>query len=182
MHLQTKCHFGIGWLFTPTYFCCYKKRRSINQHIPWTSQCSIRFPLNNNFTNHIFTKIRNEIKKSRVEASDSDIRLFRNSIISSEEKHHVSIRKFTDFYCLEELRDLLFHTQEYQFNLRQVRECLAELKLEFCGFKQDNLVQKFKLTNTGLNDPYDLLKWHSFEENNPGAFIQMYQFWCQKIY
>ena len=82
---------------------------------------------------------------------------------------------------MSELRDLLFHVQEHRFTIPQIRDCLYELGLEFCGFENDKLVQNFKLNNTGADDTYDLDKWHAYEEANPNAFIGMYQFWCQKL-
>ena len=57
----------------------------------------------------------------------------------------------------------------------------TEHKVKFCGFENDSIVQKFKVSNTGSNDPYDLDKWQSYEEANPRTFASMYQFWCQKI-
>jgi len=53
--------------------------------------------------------------------------------------------------------------------------------LKFCGFENDSIVQKFRVSNTGSNDPYDLDKWQGYEEANPMAFASMYQFWCQKV-
>ena len=38
------------------------------------------------------------------------------------------------------LRDLLFHVQEHRFNLLQIRDCLAQLGLKFCGFEIEKVV------------------------------------------
>ena len=67
------------------------------------------------------------------------------------------------------------------FTLPQIQGCLSELGLRFCGFETDKIVQNFKLTNTGTDDPYDLEKWNVYEEANPNTFVGMYQFWCQKV-
>ena len=82
---------------------------------------------------------------------------------------------------MSELRDLLFHVQEHRFTIPQIRDCLYELGLEFCGFENDKLVQNFKLNNTGADDPHNLDKWNLYEKANPNTFGGMYQFWCQKI-
>jgi len=71
--------------------------------------------------------------------------------------------------------------QEHRFTIPEIQKCLVELGLNFCGFEMDGIVQNFKLSNTGVDDPYDLDKWNTYEEANPHTFIGMYQFWCQKV-
>ena len=126
-------------------------------------------------------KIREEISQSGIGPSDDAMKIFRRDIIGSNEDHHKWILKINDFYSTSELRDLLFHVQEHRFTLPQIQGCLSELGLRFCGFETDKIVQNFKLTNTGTDDPYDLDKWNVYEEANPNIFIGMYQFWCQKV-
>ena len=126
-------------------------------------------------------RMREEINQSGIGSSDVAMRSFRSDVINSSEEHHKSIRSAKDFYSLSELRDLLFHVQEHRFTIPQLKDCLSELDLKFCGFEADVIVRDFKLTNTGADDPYNLDKWHSYEEANPNTFIAMYQFWCQKV-
>jgi SAM-dependent methyltransferase len=126
-------------------------------------------------------KIREEISQSGIGPSDDAMKIFRRDIIGSNEDHHKRVREFGDFYSTSELRDLLFHMQEHWFSLPQIQGCLSELGLRFCGFEADKIVQNFKLTNIGTDDPYDLDKWNVYEEANPNIFIGMYQFWCQKV-
>jgi ubiquinone/menaquinone biosynthesis C-methylase UbiE len=126
-------------------------------------------------------RIREEINQLSIESSDNAMRSFRSDVINSSEEHHKRVRSTTDFYSLSELRDLLFHVQEHRFTIPQVKDCLLELDLKFCGFEEDVIVQDFKLMNTGADDPYNLDKWHSYEEANPHSFLGMYQFWCQKV-
>ena len=126
-------------------------------------------------------KIREEISQSGIGPSDASMKIFRGEIIGSNEDHHKWVREFFDFYSASELRDLLFHVQEHRFTLPQIQGCLSELGLRFCGFEADKIVQNFKLTNIGTDDPYDLDKWNVYEEANPNIFIGMYQFWCQKV-
>jgi hypothetical protein len=109
------------------------------------------------------------------------MRSFRTKVIKSDQNHHKEIQNSSDFYSLSELKDLLFHVQEHRFTIPQIRDCLSELGLKFCGFEADKLVSHFKLANTGASDPYNLDKWQAYEEANPKAFIGMYQFWCQKV-
>ena len=106
---------------------------------------------------------------------------FRSDIINSDKDHHKQKLNSSDFYSLSSLRDLLFHVQEHRFTLPQIRDCLDELGLKFCGFDAKNIHRHFNLTNTGVDDLYDLDKWQIYEEANPKAFVGMYQFWCQKV-
>jgi len=126
-------------------------------------------------------RMQEEINQSGIGSSDVAIRSFRSDVINSSEEHHKRVRSAKDFYSLSELRDLLFHVQEHRFTIPQLKDCLSELDLKFCGFEADVIVRDFKLTNTGADDPYNLDKWHSYEEANPNTFIAMYQFWCQKV-
>ena len=126
-------------------------------------------------------RMRKEISQSGIGSSVVAMRLFRNHVINSNEEHHKGMQSTKDFYSLSELRDLLFHVQEHRFTIPQLKDCLSELDLKFCGFEADTIVRDFKLTNMGVDDPYNLDKWHSYEKANPNTFISMYQFWCQKI-
>ena len=126
-------------------------------------------------------RMREEISQSCIGSSGVAMRSFRNHIINSSEVHHKGMQSTKDFYSLSELRDLLFHVQEHRFTIPQLKDCLSELDLKFCGFEADTIVRDFKLTNMGVDDPYNLDKWHSYEQANPNTFISMYQFWCQKI-
>jgi hypothetical protein len=102
-------------------------------------------------------------------------------VMNSDQEHHKQILNFRDFYSLSELKDLLFHVQEHRFTIPKIQDCLSELGLKFCGFESSQIVSQFKLTNTNTGDPYDLDRWHAYEEANPSTFAGMYQFWCQKI-
>ena len=79
------------------------------------------------------------------------------------------------------LRDLLFHEQEHRFTLPHIYNCLNDLGLKFCGFVTKDIRTKFKAFYGEKVNINDLMAWHKFEENNPDSFIEMYQFWCQKI-
>jgi SAM-dependent methyltransferase len=126
-------------------------------------------------------KIREEINQLDIGSSDLAMKSFRSDVITSSEEHCKRVRSTIDFFSLSELRDLLFHVQEHRFTIPQIKDCLSKLDLKFCGFETNEVVSNFKLLNTGADDPYNLDKWHLFEEANPHSFYGMYQFWCQKI-
>ena len=88
---------------------------------------------------------------------------------------------FRDFYSLSEFRDLLFHVQEHCFTISQIKSCLSDLNLGFCGFEEDGITEKFKKIYTLPEDIYDLNKWMAYEADYPNSFVGMYQFWCQKF-
>ena len=90
---------------------------------------------------------------------------------------------YPDFYNRSAFRDLLFHVQELRFTIPQIEASLDSLGLVFCGFANESIVQKFKMSgNPAENDLYDLEKWDTFEKENPSIFSGMYHFWCQKDY
>ena len=126
-------------------------------------------------------KIREEISEAGIGSSKMEMRSFRDIIIKSNQDHHKLILNSPAFYSLSTLKDLLFHVQEHRFTIPQIKDCLDELGLRFCGFEENNIVAHFKQTNTCKEDPYDLDKWHSYEKANPQVFAGMYQFWCQKV-
>ena len=126
-------------------------------------------------------EMRQEISKAGIGSSDAAMKSFRATVMASDQNHHKRILTSTDFYSLSTLKDLLFHVQEHRFTIPQLKQCLEELGLKFCGFENDSIVNKFSVSNAGVNDPYDLDKWQTYEVSNPRTFASMYQFWCQKI-
>ena len=126
-------------------------------------------------------KIRDEIRELGIGSSDNEIKAFRNMIMTSDKDHHISALGFSDFYCLSELKDLLFHVQEHRFTIPQIQDYLDKLGLTFCGFETKEIVSHFSDKNKSKEDLYNLDKWQAYEEANPRAFGAMYQFWCQKV-
>ena len=126
-------------------------------------------------------EIRREILELEIGSSDEEMRLFRSNVINSGLSHYNLVLNYSDFYSLSTLRDLLFHTQEHQFTIPQIKKCLNELNLKFCGFENETIVKKFKASNSGEFDVYNLDDWQIYEEANPRTFAGMYQFWCQKM-
>ncbi|MDC3129173.1 hypothetical protein OA846_06680, partial [Paracoccaceae bacterium] len=117
-----------------------------------------------------------------ISSSDATMTSFRSTMIISNQNHHKQILDSGDFYSLSTLRDLLFHVQEHRFTIRQLKHCICDLGLKFCGFEGKKIVSHFKQTNIYKDNVYDLDKWQSYEKANPQAFAGMYQFWCQKIH
>ncbi len=130
---------------------------------------------------------RGEIVRARMEIAclgigqtESEIRRFRRSVKSSGTDDMRYITESKDFFALSDFRDLVFHVQEHRFNLLQIRSCLRELGLHFCGFESQDLIPRFRECHGDKADIGDLGLWHEFEDAHPYAFAGMYQFWCQK--
>ena len=129
--------------------------------------------------NHI-VEVRKEIKLRRVGTSEADIRKFRRSLLKSHDENHQLLTTSSDFFSLSTMRDLIFHVQEHRFTLQQIKNCLDDLGLKFCGFENKVATSSFRAIHRNETDIYDLELWHQYEEKNPGVFSGMYQFWCQK--
>ena len=124
---------------------------------------------------------RNEIMLAKIGISKSEMKEFRQKISVSNDKNYQRLAKSKDFFSLSMLRDLIFHVQEHRFTLPQIKSCLDELKLKFCGFTTKDAISNLRKFYGKDADIYDLFLWHQYEKNNPQAFAAMYQFWCQKL-
>ena len=126
-------------------------------------------------------KVQREIVSLGIGTSTIEIRNFRESLRLSESKDQKGFRFLGDFFSLSEFRDLIFHVQEHRFTVLQIKSCLNELGLYFCGFTDMDIVSRFRKFHGEGSDIYDLVLWHEFEESHADTFLAMYQFWCQKL-
>ena len=126
-------------------------------------------------------RIRNEIQKSGITSDRESIIKFRDSIIQSEEKHHMEVLKYADFYSVSAIRDMLFHVEEKRFSLPQISMDLDSCDLKFCGFDEKKVINNFISAYNSKDGLYNLDQWNSYEQENPKIFMGMYQFWAQKI-
>jgi len=124
---------------------------------------------------------RHRIAQTGLAATKDNIRSLRATIAKGGDDISKVIRSWPDYFSMSEIRDLLFHVQEHRFTIPEIKDCIRELGLEFCGFESNDVVTSFKNLNPKKNSEYDLDEWHSFEQDNPRVFAGMYQFWCQKI-
>jgi len=126
-------------------------------------------------------KARREIASLGIGTSATEIRDFRETLNVSESKDQKRLNTFADFFSLSEFRDLIFHVQEHRFTLPQIKNCLDDLGLKFCGFENKDATSNFRELYGKEANIYDLTLWHQYENSNPLAFSAMYQFWCQKL-
>jgi len=141
----------------------------------------INIGLYSKYARHHISNIRQDIKSKDILSSNTEIKNYRNYIFNSNHQDNIKIRNSKNFYSTSETRDLLFHVQEHQFDLIEIKDYLKKLNLFFCGFDNLNIKNKFKSFVNSKESIYDLLKWNEFEREFPDSFDGMYQFYCQKI-
>lgn len=129
-------------------------------------------------------KAREYIKERGFSSSVEDLRAFRQEVITKRENLQWvnDLMGFGDFYTTSQFRDLVFHVQEHQFTIPQIKEIIESFKLKFIGFQLDqDHKNKYKEMFKDDLQMNNLSNWHKFEEIYPSTFKGMYQFWCQKL-
>jgi 2-polyprenyl-3-methyl-5-hydroxy-6-metoxy-1,4-benzoquinol methylase len=116
------------------------------------------------------------------EATTEGIRQFRRDLqLVDRWRPFRNLTALEDFYDTSGCRDLLFHAKEHRFTLRQIKESLAELELDFLKFNVDLAVQqRYSLQYPGELAQADLNCWTQFEVENPGTFLGMYNFYVHR--
>ena len=118
----------------------------------------------------------------QLPASADDMRLVREALLQgSLAGDWQELFQSADFYSLSACRDLLFHQQEHTFTCLEVRQLLNDNGLEFIGMipqgDSEKLArQRFNKAGHQLT----LAEWHQVEQQKPGLFAAMYQFYVRK--
>ena len=75
------------------------------------------------------------IAERGYQATADDIRRCRQELLSFEDgTPFKNATRYDDFFTIGECRDLLFHVQEHQFTIPEIKSFLAENGLSFLGF------------------------------------------------
>jgi Tfp pilus assembly protein PilF/SAM-dependent methyltransferase len=109
-----------------------------------------------------------------------DIRRCRQDILETADGTPLKdVTRYADFFTTSECRDLLFHVEEHQLTIPQIRSFLVENDLTFIGFASpaDAAYRQRFPDDKAMTD---LDNWHVLETENPKLFVNMYQFWVQK--
>ena len=111
-----------------------------------------------------------------------DIRRCREEILAAADGSLLkSASTFSDFFTTNECRDLIFHVQEHQMTLPDIKAFLADNGLQFTGFVLDPATQQqFAARFPESPAILDLDRWHAFETQAPATFAKMYQFFVRK--
>jgi len=126
---------------------------------------------------------RQFIADNGFEATLQGIHACRAAIKNLSDFHPAkSITGSPDFYSTSLCRDLIFHVQEHRFTIPQLKDCLAQLGLEFMSFSiaRSKIITEYIKAYPDDKKMTSLDNWHEFELQNPHAFANMYQFWCRK--
>ena len=126
---------------------------------------------------------REFIARHGFEPTPSGIRRCRAAMLAATgDELLAAVMRNEDFYSLSGCRDLLFHVQEHRFRLPQIAAMIERLGLRFLGFEfPDSGITAARYRARFPGDPglADLRNWDRYEEENPGAFARMYQFWVR---
>jgi len=109
-----------------------------------------------------------------------DIRQCRQELVGFEDGNPLKeVANYSDFFTTSECRDLLFHAQEHQLTIPEIKSFLRDNGLSFIGFS-GQVAQHYRRRFPEDKAMADLDRWHALETENPKAFVNMYQFWVQK--
>ena len=126
-------------------------------------------------------KAKDFAKKNKFENSFSGIRSFREAIF--KEKNDLELKRLAterDFYSISSVKDLIFHAQEYRFTLPEIFKMLENLNLEFLGFCDSKVKNKYSKLFRNDKKNTSFSNWNEFEALEPLAFFKMYTFWVRK--
>lgn len=109
------------------------------------------------------------------------LRALRQAILALPAEHPAApVTREFDFYTLSGVRDALAHAEEHDFTPLELREMLADLRLDFLGFESVSPQPRQLYRQAHPDDPAmaDLARWDALERQHPELFHHMYQFWC----
>ena len=129
---------------------------------------------------HVY-EVRNFIKKNNFKNDIYDIRKCREKILSfNKDEFFRKISSRHDFYSTSTVRDLIFHEQEHSFTISEISQILKKFKLEFLGFSDSFIKNKYSKIYSSDKKNVNLDNWDKYENSNPNTFIGMYNFWVKK--
>jgi Flp pilus assembly protein TadD/2-polyprenyl-3-methyl-5-hydroxy-6-metoxy-1,4-benzoquinol methylase len=130
------------------------------------------------------TRVRNLIINEGIGSSSREIRNYRKHLLGLKNNQEYGFANSnSDFYSTSGCRDLFFHVQEHQMNLKVLADFFKDHNLNFLGFLIDrSVIQAYKKRFPNDASATNLDQWQIYEEENPDTFISMYQFYVQKNY
>lgn len=111
-----------------------------------------------------------------------DIRKYRNEIFNKTNDDLLKkVSTGRDFYTTSSVRDLIFNEQEHCFSIPEISKILLKFKLEFLGFTDSFIKNKYAKIYSDDKKNILLENWNNFEKDNPDTFFSLYNFWVKKI-
>ena len=127
------------------------------------------------------THARKIAKENKFKSNIEDIRKFRYKILNSSRDDLLSkVSLGKDFYTTSAVRDLIFHEQEYCFTIPEITKIFSNLKLNFLGFTEPLIKNKYFKIYIDDKKNIILKNWIKYEKDNPETFRGMYNFWVKK--
>lgn len=124
---------------------------------------------------------RAHIAEAGYPATDDGIRRLRQHVLALPAAHPArGVARFSDFFALQECRDLVFHVQEHRFDLLQIGALLARQNLRLLGLQlQPGLLARFRAHHGDRAPVRSLEHWDAFERAYPDTFADMFVLWTQ---
>ena len=124
---------------------------------------------------------RKLIAERGYESTPQGIRRLRQDLVNGPETFN--FMAMSDFFSTSDCRDLLFHVQEKQFTIPEIKDFVLANDLNFIGFDiQPNaahLHHREVFARNGWSTG-DLDRWDEYERAHPDIFANMYAIWLQK--
>lgn len=128
------------------------------------------------------SRVREMIAARGLDGSPETIRAFRQELLDSPWEPSWGRYLLGDFFSISGCRDLLFHVQEHCLNLLEIKRFCLQNGLAVLGVEVDPPVAAaYRARFPSDVTATDLSNWHAFEEDNPDTFLEMYQFWVQRV-
>ncbi len=124
------------------------------------------------------------IQEQSFSNSEEDIIRFRHEVMTQPEHRELLNRLAVsnDFFNTYECRDYLFHVQEHQYTLDQLRKMLNHCGLQFMGMllHEPQRYHEFAGTDHEITNFRSMKQWEVAQRARPDLFPQMHTFWCRK--
>jgi tetratricopeptide (TPR) repeat protein/SAM-dependent methyltransferase len=142
---------------------------------------AMQIGLYSRFARRSIVAARTLIAERGYRPTADEIRRCRQELMASDDPLLKSVTQWEDFFITNECRDLLFHVQEYQTTIPEIKAFLAANDLKFTGFIHSPATfHKFATRFPDRAALTDLDCWHVFELETPDAFTAMYLFAVHK--
>lgn len=126
-------------------------------------------------------RLRQSIAELGYGETADEVRRCRQDFMNRDSSAGRANGRASDLFTVSGCRDLLFHVQEHQVTLTEIERFLQENGLVFLGFDvAADVLQSYRQRFPGDRAATDLAQWQIFEDENPGTFVGMYQFWVQR--
>ncbi len=86
-----------------------------------------------------------------------------------------------DFYSAPDVRDLMLHAHEREFDLDEIVPLLASADLAFAGLNLTAYQRALFASHAPGREIEDLRAWAEVEATEPRTFQNMYLFWCRPL-